>query len=30
MASSAGDTVLLLVLLAAVLSFFAFWAWRLG
>lgn len=29
MASSA-DTVLLLILLSAVLSFFAFWAWRLG
>ncbi|MGC2288529.1 MAG: hypothetical protein WA688_01550 [Thermoplasmata archaeon] len=30
MASSAGDTVLLLILLSAVLIFFAFWAWRLG
>ncbi len=29
MATSA-DTVLLLILLSAVLSFFAFWAWRLG
>jgi hypothetical protein len=29
-ASSASDTVLLLVLLSAVLAFFAFWAWRIG
>jgi hypothetical protein len=30
MATSAGDTALLLILLSAVLIFFAFWAWRLG